>query len=106
MDLGLSRRVALVTGASGGRGLAIARALGAEGCVVAVVARRVETLEREARDMIAKLQGRARASSMPLGRSGRSEEFAAAVAFLASERASVITGVALSVDGVQIAGLI
>ena len=36
---------------------------------------------------------------IPLGRIGEPEEFAAAVAFLASERASYITGVALQVDG-------
>lgn len=36
---------------------------------------------------------------IPLGRFGSPEEFAAAVAFLASERASYITGVSLAVDG-------
>jgi 3-oxoacyl-[acyl-carrier protein] reductase len=36
---------------------------------------------------------------VPLGRVGKPEEFAAAVAFLASERASYITGVSLAVDG-------
>jgi 3-oxoacyl-[acyl-carrier protein] reductase len=38
-------------------------------------------------------------TEIPLGRFGTPEEFAAAVAFLASERASYITGVSLAVDG-------
>ena len=38
-------------------------------------------------------------AEIPLGRFGTPEEFAAAVAFLASERASYITGVSLAVDG-------
>jgi NAD(P)-dependent dehydrogenase (short-subunit alcohol dehydrogenase family) len=36
---------------------------------------------------------------VPLGRIGRPEEIASAVAFLASEDASYITGVELNVDG-------
>lgn len=38
-------------------------------------------------------------TEIPLGRFGKPEELAAAVAFLASERASYITGVSLAVDG-------
>jgi 3-oxoacyl-[acyl-carrier protein] reductase len=37
-----------------------------------------------------------RSSKIPLGRYGRPEEFAAAVAFLGSERAAYIAGVALA----------
>lgn len=44
-------------------------------------------------------------SEIPMGRFGRPEEFAAAVAFLASERASYITGVSLAVDGGWIKGM-
>jgi len=44
-------------------------------------------------------------SEIPLGRFGKPEEFAAAVAFLASERAGYITGVSLAVDGGWIKGM-
>ncbi|MGE0626213.1 MAG: SDR family NAD(P)-dependent oxidoreductase [Hyphomicrobiaceae bacterium] len=46
MDLGLASKVALVTGASRGIGLAIASALAREGCKVALNARDGEGLER------------------------------------------------------------
>lgn len=39
------------------------------------------------------------AEVIPLGRFGRPEEFASAVTFLCSERASYITGVSLQIDG-------
>ena len=44
-------------------------------------------------------------NEIPLGRIGKPEEFAAAVAFLASERAGYITGVSLPIDGGWIKGM-
>lgn len=51
MDLGLSGRVALVTGASRGLGLYIARALAAEGCHLVLVARGEEALRASATEI-------------------------------------------------------
>lgn len=45
------------------------------------------------------------ARQVPLRRLGRPEEFADAVVFLASERASYLTGVSLSVDGGLVKGI-
>jgi 3-oxoacyl-[acyl-carrier protein] reductase len=53
MDLHLSDKTALVTGASAGIGRAIARGLAAEGVRTAIVARRTERLEALSRDIAA-----------------------------------------------------
>ena len=45
------------------------------------------------------------ASQAPLGRVGRPEEFADVVVFLASERASYVTGVSIGIDGGIVKGL-
>src|SRR5262249_4232696 len=45
------------------------------------------------------------AAQTPLGRVGRPEEFADVVVWLASERASYVTGVAIQVDGGIVKGL-
>jgi 3-oxoacyl-[acyl-carrier protein] reductase len=49
---------------------------------------------------------RANEVSIPLGRYGRPDEFAAAVAFLASDRASYITGITVYVDGGKLASVV
>jgi 3-oxoacyl-[acyl-carrier protein] reductase len=46
------------------------------------------------------------AADVPLGRIGSAEEFANVVVFLASERASYVTGVAIQVDGGLVRGLL
>lgn len=68
MDLGLTGKVALVTGASSGLGLAIARELSQEGASVAIVARRTDELERLAAEIASNTGHRVIAISADLSR--------------------------------------
>lgn len=61
---------------------------------------RARNEERDADEVLREIGGR-----IPAGRMGDPEELAAAVAFLASERASYVTGVTLQVDGGFVQGL-
>ena len=87
---------------------ALADEVAAEGITVNVICPGFISTERitELTETRAKREQRASLEVMremvagiPLGRMGRTDELAAAVAFLASERASYITGAALQVDG-------
>ena len=66
----------------------------ATGRVSQLMAARAEASGRQPEDVANDI-----VADIPMGRMGRPDEFADAVAFLASERASYITGVALAVDG-------
>jgi len=83
MHISLSGRRALITGASDGLGLAMARRFAASGAAVAMLARTPARLEAAAGAV-------------------RAEEFAALACFLCSEEGGYVTGTAINVDGGRI----
>jgi len=91
MDLGLKGKVALVAGGNMGLGRAVALGLSKEGARVAICALDDASLPEA---IIKKWE-----ASIPMGRLGTPEEFAALVTFLASEQAGYITGAAIQFDG-------
>ena len=93
MDLGLKGKTALVTASSKGMGKACALGFAAEGARVVMCDLSPEEYALQA------------GADVPLGRVGTPEEFANVVVFLASERASYVTGVSLLVDGGLVRGL-
>src|SRR5215468_1771947 len=69
MELGLKGRTAVITGASKGIGLAIARGLAAEGCNVHLVARSQQALEAAAGQIRAEFAVKVTAHALDLARS-------------------------------------
>ena len=77
MDLGLKDKVALITGASSGLGLAIAHELAAEGATVVIAARRADALAKAARDMTAATRSRVVPLAVDLAQAGAGTELVA-----------------------------
>ncbi|MEO8166404.1 MAG: short-chain dehydrogenase/reductase [Betaproteobacteria bacterium] len=69
MELGLTGKTAVVTGASKGIGLAIARGLAAEGCAVHIVSRSRPAIEAAAQDISTRYAVEAKAHALDLARS-------------------------------------
>ena len=106
MDVRMDGRVAVITGASTGLGLAMAKEFAASGASVALLARKADVLASAKADVVKAagktyeefLAGMAK-GRIPLGRMGKAEEFARMACFLCSDAGSFITGVAINVDG-------
>jgi 3-oxoacyl-[acyl-carrier protein] reductase len=71
------------------------------GRVEDLAAERAENEQRRPDEVLAEMSAR-----IPMGRMGQPEELAALVAFLASDRASYITGTTIQVDGGFVQGLL
>jgi 3-oxoacyl-[acyl-carrier protein] reductase len=71
------------------------------GRVEELAAERAENEGRDRAEILSEMSRR-----IPAGRMGEPEEFAALVAFLASQRASYLTGATIQVDGGYVQGLL
>ena len=94
---------------------ALAREVGGKGITVNVVSPGVIATDRlgELADYLAEESGRTReeelehmGAAVPVGRLGRPEELGAAVAFLCSDQAAYINGIALRVDGGKVVSIL
>src|SRR5260221_294632 len=108
----LTGKAALVTGASGGIGGAIARALHGQGAIVTLSGTRAEALEQlktslvedahvgtTMTDVLTEDQKKAILGRVPADRLGTPEEIAAGAVYLASDEAAYITGQTLHING-------
>jgi len=97
MDLGIAGRVAVVTASSQGLGRACAKSAGPGRCQSGD---QWETEGGTKADAIQPL-----VVDIAIGRMGKPEELGEVVAFLASEKASFITGASILVDGGAFRGM-
>lgn len=101
MDLGLSGKRALITGASKGIGLAVAETLAAEGCHVVLAARTEDALSRAAEAIRARHQVQARIVPCDLSHTAETERLANAagdVDILVNNAGAIPLGGLLDVD--------
>jgi NAD(P)-dependent dehydrogenase (short-subunit alcohol dehydrogenase family) len=100
MDLQLNDKTALITGSTGGIGLAIARKLAVEGAKVIITGRTQAKLDPQALPdrIVREFCAKGRPSSL-LQRLIEPEEIANLVAYVASPLSSATNGAALRVDG-------
>ncbi len=99
MQLGLHGRRALVRGSNKEIGYAIFGELLSEDGAVVLCARNAGEVDAAAEQLGELVTGRLAAGEVPLGRFGTTDEVSGVVAFLASDRASNVTGAVVGIAG-------